>query len=1546
MKRMHTDMTRMAYLEVIIFLCSMVTFMPSNCETESENSNKRASLPKFLSELDVSSVEASVESDESLKKIVKRLAPEKNGVTGQPGVDFPALTTIPVTSFSCRGLKGGYYADLETNCQVFHICDNGRKISFLCPNGTIFQQSQLICDWWFKVDCSKSTELYEQSSEELEEERRRAESRKPKLDYQQSIENGGQQDYYDVQNLNYDGRQNGRIKTYERPPENQVQSNRERIKQSRHFDTGNNFHQESNVPRDSNLFGANGFQSGQASKFNQFARNTEEGNVNRYSTTSQNYYSTPKKAQNYHVTSRNSNNQEKGALKRLKFKSSTRSNSVPTVSQRVTPAYTESTTFRAGNTTPIKESQQVAESAAFVGNRANRFDENSGNSHQYYYQLYVNRDSSTRNYDSTTWRQENDISTQREFLPLVTTTVPYETTQYSTVAPCNDEVTSEITVATSPPTFPDTPPTTEPFPNSNYDYRSSQGTTVRSTFVNYYASDNNNDRTDASNSGTPSTTRSYAIVDNYRRNTETPSSVYLKFTTPVQSFERSTESPVTGIVDSQYNKFEAKPSSKNPSTISPGYRQNFISSTTEKPSRTTVFYQPTMTERDLSPYDRSFTYKQGKVMSTLGPYVPFTRNYYSNSTTSKPTPYTPTVPTYTSAKTLIPKLKYPTPTTLSKLKNNRLSEREHALSMLHSLRNLEHKVPSLSDGLKVEERRSNASAPPAPSTLHSLALYFSTVTENFESNETTDSSINFEAEEDVEKSVITKKSNGTVQVPAGLLTEHTVNSYVELFKLNDSSDSNNLTTEDRSDNTSYSEDYNDDLELQQSGGSLDELRKSNSTKLRELAQVFTHALSAYLLDPDSFKRVLTEIRPTEPPTTTEQWRTTTAYSDAEDYTSSIKEKDEVLEFSDDNDIRQKLTTDYSTTFEPSTTIKDNVESFSTLPSTYYTTPRTSFQDVYEPSTNVVTNSATSVYFDTSAPPTEDTFTADHPSTSYATDTSFHSQKIGKNVGELVTDNYVPSDETRNRVGGFQNNSASIITEPYGDKPFVTTPINDNHLVSPTPSAPSVFLHMVTHNWKQKSTSKKPEQQLTPPYFETHAETVRRDSERIVSKPENYGSTVTVRSSTTSRTTDSSTITDSRTTDPDRITDSRTTEPSRITDSKTTDPRAHRPSHHKSLLPESKPVPASSFTKFRDLYNRVEDHTETTERPLSTTRVPEYTTTYTDTTPCSNDYTESTNTNEESKLNDDHWTSSPAVTRLWETSVFVDPQRINHGLESDLGTTTLADSSTENQDQLDYTNMSLQEEVSDSSEEFLEDLPLTQRLSRDRDSPTTFSLFPTTFTTETVTPRPLTTRPSITTIASTKSLPNSLLTSTVSVTPIGLSNLDKSNGTESEIAEKLFGKLNVSSTNTLMRVMKQADSNETVRQLVLLLVQHCSDLANQTMQREKEELLKTLLELPVNEFSSEESKNIVAGINQLSLPARSNQVRSASTTAVVTDPPVTTYRSRKSRKFRTTTEHSANFVRRAEKGTTNNSLLEDETTVSDNRALELLRSLYTIATKWG
>uniref|UniRef100_A0A2A4JQW1 Chitin-binding type-2 domain-containing protein n=1 Tax=Heliothis virescens TaxID=7102 RepID=A0A2A4JQW1_HELVI len=45
--------------------------------------------------------------------------------------------------------------------QVWHYCDlNGGQASFLCPNGTIFSQAGLTCDWWFNVRCASTTQLY------------------------------------------------------------------------------------------------------------------------------------------------------------------------------------------------------------------------------------------------------------------------------------------------------------------------------------------------------------------------------------------------------------------------------------------------------------------------------------------------------------------------------------------------------------------------------------------------------------------------------------------------------------------------------------------------------------------------------------------------------------------------------------------------------------------------------------------------------------------------------------------------------------------------------------------------------------------------------------------------------------------------------------------------------------------------------------------------------------------------------------------------------------------------------------------------------------------------------------------------------------------------------------------------------------------------------------------------------------------------------------------------------------------------------------------
>ena len=91
----------------------------------------------------------------------------QNEIPGEANVDYPTLGSVPDTSFTCSGrVSGGYYADTETDCQVFHICGGSNSIfgsikySFVCPNGTMFHQQYFICDWWYNVDCQASQDYY------------------------------------------------------------------------------------------------------------------------------------------------------------------------------------------------------------------------------------------------------------------------------------------------------------------------------------------------------------------------------------------------------------------------------------------------------------------------------------------------------------------------------------------------------------------------------------------------------------------------------------------------------------------------------------------------------------------------------------------------------------------------------------------------------------------------------------------------------------------------------------------------------------------------------------------------------------------------------------------------------------------------------------------------------------------------------------------------------------------------------------------------------------------------------------------------------------------------------------------------------------------------------------------------------------------------------------------------------------------------------------------------------------------------------------------
>ncbi|XP_054274226.1 uncharacterized protein LOC128994041 isoform X2 [Macrosteles quadrilineatus] len=86
-------------------------------------------------------------------------------IATEPG--FLDFDNLPETNFSCEGkVIGGYYADTETGCQMFHVCTIGQKgevtdIKFLCLNGTVFDQETRVCERLDEVDCSKSESFYD-----------------------------------------------------------------------------------------------------------------------------------------------------------------------------------------------------------------------------------------------------------------------------------------------------------------------------------------------------------------------------------------------------------------------------------------------------------------------------------------------------------------------------------------------------------------------------------------------------------------------------------------------------------------------------------------------------------------------------------------------------------------------------------------------------------------------------------------------------------------------------------------------------------------------------------------------------------------------------------------------------------------------------------------------------------------------------------------------------------------------------------------------------------------------------------------------------------------------------------------------------------------------------------------------------------------------------------------------------------------------------------------------------------------------------------------
>jgi len=48
---------------------------------------------------------------------------------------------------------------------IIILLHSGHQYSFLCPNGTVFNQAVRVCDWWSNVNCASSEQLYQNNDE-------------------------------------------------------------------------------------------------------------------------------------------------------------------------------------------------------------------------------------------------------------------------------------------------------------------------------------------------------------------------------------------------------------------------------------------------------------------------------------------------------------------------------------------------------------------------------------------------------------------------------------------------------------------------------------------------------------------------------------------------------------------------------------------------------------------------------------------------------------------------------------------------------------------------------------------------------------------------------------------------------------------------------------------------------------------------------------------------------------------------------------------------------------------------------------------------------------------------------------------------------------------------------------------------------------------------------------------------------------------------------------------------------------------------------------
>ncbi|XP_041985271.1 uncharacterized protein LOC121737669 [Aricia agestis] len=110
---------------------------------------------------------------------VLKMLREMVNQTAADSLNLPANATSIreniTDTFSCENRTYGYYADVDNECQVFHVClptqtPTGRNVtyrySFICPAETVFNQEVLVCTRTRdSIPCEESPSYYDLNME-------------------------------------------------------------------------------------------------------------------------------------------------------------------------------------------------------------------------------------------------------------------------------------------------------------------------------------------------------------------------------------------------------------------------------------------------------------------------------------------------------------------------------------------------------------------------------------------------------------------------------------------------------------------------------------------------------------------------------------------------------------------------------------------------------------------------------------------------------------------------------------------------------------------------------------------------------------------------------------------------------------------------------------------------------------------------------------------------------------------------------------------------------------------------------------------------------------------------------------------------------------------------------------------------------------------------------------------------------------------------------------------------------------------------------------